>query len=191
MYSKVTFRDRIQVPPQLFGQDVEEAITESLQEQYEGEIDSDLGIILAVTDVKDIGDGEIEPESANVYYPVECEAYTYEPELHEIVVGEVSEITEFGAFINLGPVEGLCHVSQIMDDYVSYNEEEHLLSGEEGSRVLQEGDVVKARVTGVSLSEDQHKINLTMRQPGLGKLGWIEEEVEEAEAEAEEAEQQG
>jgi len=185
MYSRITFEDKIKVPPQLLGGDVQEAIGESLKHQYEGELDPDVGVILSITNINEIGDGEIEPEDAGVYYPVECEAVSYVPDLHEVIIGEVSEITEFGAFIDLGPIEGLCHVSQIMDDYVSYNEEEHQLAGEDGSRTLQEGDVVKARVTGVSLDEGTHKINLTMRQPGLGKLEWIEEAVEEAEEEAE------
>lgn len=186
MYSQVTFKEKIKVPPQLLGEDVEESIQESLKNQYEGRVNPDLGVVLAVTAIDDIGDGEIEPEDAGVHYPVEAEVITYLPELHEVVIGEVSEITEFGAFINLGPIEGLCHVSQIMDDYVSYNEEQHVLAGEDGNKVLQEGDVVKARVTAVSLGEDEQKINLTMRQPGLGKLDWIEEEAEEAAEEEDE-----
>jgi DNA-directed RNA polymerase subunit E' len=189
MYSHVTFRERIKVPPQLLGEDVEASIEESLRNQYEGQVNPDLGVVLAVTAIDDIGEGEIEPEDAGVYYPVEADVITFLPEMHEVIVGEVSEITEFGAFIDMGPIEGLCHVSQIMDDYVSYNEEQHVLAGEDGSRTLQEGDVVKARVTAVSLDEDEHKINLTMRQPGLGKLDWIEEEAEELAAEAAEQEQ--
>lgn len=191
MYSRKVFKETINVPPQLIGGDVEESIRESLRQQYEGEITEDLGVVLSVTDIREVGDGEILPEDSSVHYPVEVEALTYEPDLHEVIIGEVSEITEFGAFISLGPVEALCHVSQIMDDYVSYNEEQHTLAGEEGSRTLKDGDVVKARVTGVSLDKDKHKINLTMRQPGLGKLEWIEEAVDEAEEEAEEAEAEG
>jgi DNA-directed RNA polymerase subunit E' len=184
MYSQVTFTENIKVPPQLLGEDVEESINESLKNQFEGQIDPDLGVVLAVKAVDDIGEGEIRPEEAGVYYPVTADVITFMPEMHEVVVGEVSDITEFGAFIDLGPMEGLCHVSQIMDDYVSYNEEQHVLAGEDGSRTLQEGDVVKARVTAVSLDENDQKVNLTMRQPGLGKLDWIAEEAEELEQEA-------
>lgn len=182
MYKRVRFQDTIKVPPQRLGQDVEEAVRDSLRDRYEGEIDPDLGVVLSVTEITDIGDGEIEPEDASVHYPVTCEAITYQPEVQEVVIGEIADITEFGAFVTIGPVEGLCHISQIMDDYVSFNEEESLLTGEDGKKMLQEGDVIKARITGVSL-EDEHnnKINLTMRQPGLGKLDWIEEEAEDDE----------
>lgn len=188
MYSRITFREKVKVPPQLLGGDVEDAIEESLRNQYEGRVHPDLGVVLGVTAIDNIGDGEIKPEDAGVYYPVDTEIVSYAPELHEVIVGEVSEITEFGAFIDLGPIEGLCHVSQIMDDYVSYNDEQHILAGEDGKKTLQEGDTVKARVTAVSLNEDSHKVNLTMRQPGLGKLEWIEEEAEEAEKAAAEEE---
>ncbi|MDY6762014.1 MAG: DNA-directed RNA polymerase [Candidatus Nanohaloarchaea archaeon] len=183
MFYEVTFRDRVKVPPQLLGADVEESVRESLRKQYDGKLDEDIGSVVALLSIEDIGEGDIAPEEAGAYYPVMCDALAYLPELHEVVLGEVSEITEFGAFVSLGPIEALCHVSQIMDDYVSYNEEQDQLSGEDGDRVLTEGDVVKARITAVSLAdEDDHKINLTMRQPGLGKLEWIEEDVEEAEA---------
>ncbi len=190
MFYEVQFSDKVRVPPQLIGADVEEAVRDSLRQQYEGRIHGDIGSIVSVLSIEEIGEGEIKPEEAGAYYPVTCDAIAYEPELHEVVLGEVSEITEFGAFVSLGPLEALCHVSQIMDDYVSYNEEQHTLSGEDGDRVLQEGDVVKARVTAVSLSDDgDNKVNLTMRQPGLGKLDWIEADVEEAEEE--EAENNG
>lgn len=186
MYKRLTFTDKVKVPPQLLGGDVDEAVRESLQEQYVGRTYPDIGAVLSITDIQEIGEGEIRPEEAGAYYPVTCEAVTYEPELHEVVLGEVSDITEFGAFVRIGPVEGLCHVSQIMDDYVSYNEEQNVLSGENGEKVLKEGDLVKARITAVSLADEENKkINLTMRQPGLGKIEWIEEAVEEAEEEDE------
>ncbi len=186
MYQEVTFRDKVKVPPQLLGGDVKEAVKESLRKQYEGRLTEDLGSVLQVTGIDEIGDGEIKPEDAGAYYPVTCDAVTYMPEMHEVVLGEVAEITEFGAFITIGPVEALCHVSQIMDDYVSYNEEQDVLSGEDGDKILKEGDVVKARITAVSLGdEDNQKINLTMRQPGLGKIEWIEEAVEEEQEEEE------
>lgn len=187
MYRRVTFQDKVKVPPQLLGGDVEESVRDSLQDHFEDSLTPELGAVLTITGVDDIGDGEIRPEDAGAYYPVTAEAVTYRPELHEVVIGEVAEITEFGAFVRIGPVEALCHVSQIMDDYVSYNAEQNVLSGENGDKILQEGDVVKARITAVSLADEHNKkINLTMRQPGLGKLEWIQEDAEDADTEDDE-----
>ena len=51
--------------------------------------------------------------------------------------------------------------------------------GKESGRYLAVGDVVKARIVSVDLNEknpQDSKIGLTMRQPGLGKLEWLEED---------------
>ena len=101
------------------------------------------------------------------------------PELYEVVEGEVVDVVEFGVFVRLGPLDGLIHISQIMDDYVSYDPKREAIIGKETGRVIEKGDKVRARIVAVSLREARKrgsKIALTMRQPGLGKLEWIEED---------------
>jgi DNA-directed RNA polymerase subunit E' len=75
----------------------------------------------------------------------------------------------------------LLHISQITDEYISYDEKGVKLNTKETNRTLGEGDKVRARIVAISLNEKDpgdSKIGLTMRQPGLGKLEWIEEERE-------------
>ena len=104
--------------------------------------------------------------------------------------GEVVEIVKFGAFLSLGPFDGLLHVSQITNEYISHDEKNARLVSKESNKSLGEGDKVRARVIAVSLNEKEpreSKIGLTMRQTGLGKLEWLEannkaEVVVEAEA---------
>ncbi len=187
MYKKATVSDKIRVDPKLLGRDVEKSVFKSLKKQYEGRINEDLGMVLKVQEIEEIGDGEIMPEDPGVHYPVSYKLFSYEPELHEVVEGEVTEVTDFGAFIRVGPIEGLCHISQIMDDYVNYDENQDMLVGKDGSRTLKRGDKVRTRITAVSMKDDsENKVNLTMRQPTLGKLEWIEEEIEELEEDEEE-----
>jgi DNA-directed RNA polymerase subunit E' len=100
----------------------------------------------------------------------------YRPELNEIVLGEVVDITEFGAFTRIGPLDALVHVSQIMDDRLSYDSKNAIFTGRKTGYKLKEGDVVRARIVGVSLGKGRSKISLTMRQPCLGALDWIEKE---------------
>ena len=95
-----------------------------------------------------------------------------------IVEGEVVDITEFGAFIRCGALDGLVHVSQVMDDFVSYDEKNSQLVGKQTRRVLKEGDKVRARIISVSFTE-QSKLGLTMRQPFLGNVKWLTEETKE------------
>jgi DNA-directed RNA polymerase subunit E' len=115
---------------------------------------------------------------------------TFKPQPQEIVEGEVVEIVEFGAFIRLGPTDGLCHVSQITDDFISYNMKKSQLLAKESRRVLSEGDKVRARIIAISLGEGSRrgKIGLTMRQPFLGRVDWFRKEEKEAKEGAEQKE---
>jgi DNA-directed RNA polymerase subunit E' len=73
----------------------------------------------------------------------------------------------------------LLHVSQLMDDYISYDEKQGVLLGKETKRKLTSGDQVRVRITAVSLGRagSSGKIGVTARQPFLGKLEWIKQET--------------
>jgi len=177
MYRIYTIKDIVRVPPTRLGMKVKNAIKESLAEKYEGVIDSSFGIGVAIVSVDEVGEGKLKPADPGVYYPVKFKLLAFKPEPHQVVIGEVIDNTEFGAFIRIGPLDGLVHVSQIMDDYVSYDEKNSVFTGRETKRVLKEGDVVRAKVISVSLGKGKdNKIGLTMRQPFLGALSWIEAE---------------
>jgi DNA-directed RNA polymerase subunit E' len=105
---------------------------------------------------------------------------TFYPKVQEIVEGEVVEIADFGAFVRIGPIDALLHVSQLMDDFISYDEKQGVLLGKETKRKLVNGDQVRVRITAVSLGRagSSGKIGVTARQPFLGKLDWIGQEVQ-------------
>jgi len=74
----------------------------------------------------------------------------------------------------------MIHVSQTMDDFVSFSKEK-TLTGKESKKVLKVGDKLRARIIAVSFKDIANpKLGLTMRQPNLGKLEWIEENKEES-----------
>jgi len=175
MYKILTVHDVIRVPPEKLGKNVKEAIIESIEEKYEGLIDPKLGVILACVSVNEIKEGKIRPTDPGVYYEVIFDLLVYKPELHELVFGEVVENAEFGAFVRIGPLDGLVHISQLMDDFVSYDAKNRVFLGRESKKTLKEKDLVLARVISLSFAE-QTKLGLTMRQPGLGSLNWLEAE---------------
>jgi len=179
MYYKIELRDSVRVPPHMFGLDPVKSMKEILDKEYVGRIDQDLGIIVAAIDVKDIGDSYIIPGDGGAYYDTTFTMLTYKPKLQEVVEGEFKEIAEFGAFISIGPIDGLVHVSQIMEDFVNYNEKEQQFNGKESKRNLKLGDKVRARVVTISKKSTllDTKIGLTMRQPGLGALDWLDQEA--------------
>ncbi|HDS45349.1 MAG TPA: DNA-directed RNA polymerase [Methanomicrobia archaeon] len=190
MYVKIRAIDVVRVPPERLGDDLDGVVTEMLQDKLEGRLDKKVGMFIAILDVVDIKEGRIMIGDAGVYYETVFDALVFRPKMQEIVEGEVVEIVEFGAFVEIGPLDGLLHISQITDEYISYDEKNAKLVTKETSRTLGEGDRLRARIVAISLNErdpSESKIGLTMRQPGLGKLEWLEEERQKAAAKENEA----
>ncbi len=177
MFYEIEVKGHVRVPPPLFSEDTQKAVMESLKKNFDGFVSKDFGFVLAVTDVKQVGDGIIIPGDGAAYYDSLFSLLCFKPELNEVVFGKISEITDFGAFINIGPVDGMIHVSQTMDDFVSFSKS-NVLTGKESGRALKVGDTCRARVIAVSYKEISNpKIGLTMRQHRLGALGWIEDDI--------------
>ena len=99
--------------------------------------------------------------------------------VNEVVEGHVCEVLKFGAFVRFGPLDGLLHISQVMDDRIDVDEQNQRLIGKDTKRDVKIGDLVRTRIVTLSFNERnprESKIGLTMRQPGLGKLEWIAED---------------
>lgn len=181
MYIKIRAVDVVRVPPGRLGDDLQVVVTEVLQEKLEGRMDKKVGMFIAILEVIDKKEGRIMIGDAGVYYETTFDAVVFRPKMQEIVEGEVVEIVEFGAFVEIGPLDGLLHISQITDEYISYDEKGAKLITKDTGRTLGEGDKLRARIVAISLNErdpGDSKIGLTMRQPGLGKFEWMEEERE-------------
>lgn len=177
MYKRMKLKGVARIEPGHLGDPLEAAVERALRDKYEGVVDKSLGTIVAVLGADDIGEGHILAGDGSIYYEVNFDALAFKPEMQEIVEGEVVEIVKFGAFLSLGPFDALLHVSQITNEYISYDEKNARLVSKESSKSLGEGDRVRARVIAVSLNEKEpreSKIGLTMRQTGLGKLEWLE-----------------
>lgn len=175
MFYRMELKDHIRVPPEFFNLSVEDAVLKRIKKKYSGYIDKDIGIVIDVSKVNDIREGIIIPGDGASYYETEFELLTYKPELQEIVLGKIKDIADFGAFITLGPIEGMIHISQTMDDFVSFSKDK-TLSGKESKKSLKVGDRCRARIIAVSFKDVTNpKLGLTMRQPSLGKIEWFEE----------------
>jgi len=180
LFRLVTLEDTIRIPPETFGNPLEAVGRQQVKVKYEGVVDEELGYVIAVTAVKVSPTGKIIPGDGATYHKVTFSLLTFYPKLQEVVEGEVVEVADFGAFIRIGPVDALLHVSQLMDDFISYDEKQGVLFGKETKRKLASGDQVRVRITAVSLARagSSGKIGVTARQPFLGKLEWIEEDLQ-------------
>jgi len=180
MYYKMQLADKVRVPPNRLGEDLTRVILDVLQEHLEGSIDKEIGIFIAITKVQKIGEGEIVPGDGAVYYDVDFEAVVLRLALQEVLEGLVVETTSFGAFVSLGPIDAMLHVSQISDEYINYDGKNARLICQESKRFIGVGEPVRVRVVTLSLNEREprdSKIGLTMRQSGLGTARWLEEDM--------------
>ena len=175
MFYLIDVEDYIRVEPKLFGLPTREAVEKQLKETYTGHFNKELGSVIAVVGVKEIEEGIIIPGDGAAYYKSNFQLVVWKPEMQELVYGIISEITNFGAFINLGSMQGMIHISQTMEDYVSFSKT-NVLTGKTNKRNLKKGDECIARIVAISYKLGEPKIGLTMRQPGLGKIEWVEED---------------
>ena len=183
MFYIVEINDYIRVEPKLFGLATKEAVEQQLQETYANYFDKEIGTVISVIEVKNVKEGIIIPGDGAAYYNSDFSLLVWKPEMQEIVYGVVEDITNYGASMNLGNMQGMMHISQAMDDYVNFSKS-NTLTGKTTKRSLRKGDACLARIVAVSLKGEEVKIGLTMRQPGLGKLEWIQEDKKKAQRQA-------
>jgi small subunit ribosomal protein S1 len=72
----------------------------------------------------------------------------------QIIEGTVQRLTDFGAFVDIGGVDGLVHVSEISWGRVNHPAE-----------ALQEGQVVKVKVLGVDRERERISLSMKHAQP--------------------------
>lgn len=180
MFYLAEVEDHVRVEPKHFGLPTREAIEKQLNESYVDKVTKELGYVISVVSVDDMEDGVIIAGDGAAYYRSRFNLLVWKPELHELVYGTIVEIANFGAFMQIGPMQGMIHISQTMEDYVSLSKT-GTLSGKSSKRSLAKGDDCIARIVAISFKGGEPKIGLTMRQPGLGKIQWLDEDKKKAE----------
>lgn len=187
MFSISTLNDVVRIPPKLFRESLKKAAITILKEKYESMVTSDLGYVIMVLDAKVDPMGKMISGDGGTYHRVEFNSLTYYPKLQEITRGEIVDITDFGAFVRIGPTDALLHLSQVMDDYLKSDVKSGMIVANQSGRTLKIGSTLRARITAVSIgkSSSMGKIGITCRQPFLGADDWIEEEKAKATKEEE------
>ena len=148
MFFITEVEDYVRVEPKLFGLPTGEAVDKQLRESYVDYYNKELGRAVAVIEVLSVGEGVIIPGDGAAYYNSRFKILVWKPELQELVFGVISEITNFGAFIDMGVMKGMIHISQTMEDYVSFSKANVLL-GKTNKRSLKKGDTCLARVVAI------------------------------------------
>ncbi|HXV66123.1 MAG TPA: DNA-directed RNA polymerase [Nitrosopumilaceae archaeon] len=182
MFSISTLQDVVRIPPSLFGTTLKKAALNILKSKYESMINADLGYIIMIMDAKVESMGKMIAGDGGTYHIVEFDALTFYPKLQEIVQGELVDITDFGAFVRIGPTDALLHLSQVMDDYLKSDVQSGVILANQSGRTLKVGSTIRTRITAVSLGKaaSMGKIGITCRQPFLGADEWIAEEIKKS-----------
>src|SRR5216110_2066230 len=122
MYQRVQREDVVRIPPERLGEDIDAVARELTRTTLEGKIGADKTLTLIASNIERVGEGRIVHGDGAVYQRVRYDALVFAPTLQEIVEGTVVEILKFGAFVRFGPLDGLLHISQVMDDRVDVDE---------------------------------------------------------------------
>ncbi len=185
LFSISTLQDVVRIPPSLFGTALKKAAVNILKSKYESMINADLGYIIMIMDAKVEPMGKMIAGDGGTYHKVLFDALTFYPKLQEIVQGELVDITDFGAFVRIGPTDALLHLSQVMDDYLKSDVQSGVILANQSGKTLRVGSTIRTRITAVSLGKaaSMGKIGITCRQPFLGADEWIAEEIKKAKGE--------
>ncbi|MEM4563310.1 MAG: DNA-directed RNA polymerase [Thermofilum sp.] len=181
MYKLVMIEDIVDIPPHLFGKQLEEAALEVLRETYEGRVVEGVGLVISVLSVEVSPEGYLTFGDPSSYHECRFVALVYNAIPNEVVEGEVVLVENIGLTVRLGVIDGFVHRSQVFPTKdVIYDRDQGVVIAESGKRVIRRGDIVRARVTGVSYDELKGilRVRLTMRAPYLGRLDHIREMIE-------------
>ncbi len=110
MFYLAEVEDHIRVEPKHFGLPTHESIEKQLDESYVSSISKDLGFVVSVISVEDVGDGIIIPGDGAAFYKSRFRVLVWKPEMHELVLGTIKEITNFGAFMSMANSQGMIFI---------------------------------------------------------------------------------
>ena len=123
MYMLTQREKVVRIPPSRLGDDVDEVVNELARESYEGKIEGDDSLTVMIQNIEPVGEGRIVHGDGAVYQSVKFDSLVFKPLVNEVVEGHVCEVLKFGAFVRFGPLDGLLHVSQVMDDRMDADEQ--------------------------------------------------------------------
>jgi DNA-directed RNA polymerase subunit E' len=183
MYNIVKAEEKVRVGPSLAKRDINDAIKEVLKEKYEGRLMKDLGLVVKIVSAQPMSRGIVVSGDPNIYFGTEFEMVVFSVEPNEVFRGVIKDVMDFGAFVIIGPIEALLHISQISREKFSINKKDRILEGADGGKKLKKGDIIFAKASTVSMkgSASSIKISLTMRGEGFGKDDWVKDVIKPVE----------
>jgi DNA-directed RNA polymerase subunit E' len=153
MFAIVHMSDVIRIPPDRLTPSLNKTAIGILKEKYESMISPELGYVIMIIGASTNPVGKLVAGDGAKYHRVNFKALTFFPRLQEIVEGEIVEITDFGAFVRIGPTDALLHLSQITDDFLKSDVKQGVILANQSARSIKIGSKIRGRITAVSLGK--------------------------------------
>lgn len=191
MFIEISDEYVARIPPEKLNSDYQSSVLDVTRRSLEGRLiditENERVVskcyVVSVTSVETTGSGTIVHGDGAVYQSVKYSALAFEPMMQEVLEGVVISVQKFGAFVRIGPFEGLLHISQIMDDRIDIDLGSQRFIGKDTKKDLKVGDRVRVKIVAMNLNSasiEESKIGLTMKQIGLGKLEWLRQKKNKA-----------
>ncbi|MCS7122346.1 MAG: DNA-directed RNA polymerase [Candidatus Micrarchaeota archaeon] len=177
VYRIVEAEEYVKIPSHMLNMNKDEAVREVLLNQYKNKYFETFGLVLDIIDVNVESENVIMINDPKIYFKTRFKLLSFTLDRKEVFLGIVREITDFGAFVLIGPFEGLLNISQISDEKWIFNKEKKRYENTDKTKTLEIGDLVYVKVSSITMKEGpaKAKISLTCRSAGLGNLKWIEQ----------------
>ncbi|NON63339.1 DNA-directed RNA polymerase, partial [Acidianus sp. RZ1] len=158
MFKVIKAKGVVRIPPEYFGEDLNHIALNILKSEYQERLFKDLGLVLGILNANVSEEGMIVFGDGATYHEVEFELLTFVPTIQEIIEGPIVQVDNYGIYVNMGPMDGLVHVSQIGDDNFKFDNVRGILVGEKSKKTYQKGDIVRARVVTISSASSSGKM---------------------------------
>src|SRR5438445_5884940 len=102
MFRIVTVEDQDRITPHKFGEPNDDVAKEQIKLKYENYVDEQLGYVILVTGVDVENTGKILPGDGSTHHRAVFKLLTFFPELHEVVEGEIVDVSDVDEFVRIG-----------------------------------------------------------------------------------------
>lgn len=128
-----------------------ELLLKALRDKLEGQVLKDIGLVVAVVSCSVSGEGMIPPRSPEIYFNTEIQMICFRPLEGEIIEGEIVNVTETGAFVNLGSIDAFWPRNRISNKRLSFNARRGILEDREGEISIRRKEKARLKVSNIDI----------------------------------------
>jgi len=161
MFQLYELTREVRIAPHHLGHDRVEAVVDELNVKLANRVVLGVGLVMALWDVVEVGQGVIYPGDGGVHCAVKFRAIVFRPFQDEIIVGKIKRCTPEGVYVTIGffddifiPQEGLPHPSKFDEREQIWiweykNEEEDEIH----EMYMDKGEALRFRITGEGFTD--------------------------------------